>query len=187
MKPVQRGNPSDPEAPKKRYPVQYATKMVDETEVAEMIADETTLNPMEAQMSVRPVRRRGIRRCSRFPANSLFFHVLNVFRTRAAAPRPGPCRGRPVGGWQPAVRKVTASSRILPRRRPKNSPPRPVSPPRAEVPRSGRGNPAGFSFFPEAKQVSRHFSLFLRCLPTPAPLLAARMGGTLYINTQAFS
>ena len=57
LKPVQRGNPSDPQAPKKWYPVQYTTKMVDETEVAEMIADETTLNPMEAQMAIRQLRK----------------------------------------------------------------------------------------------------------------------------------
>ena len=34
LKPVQRANPSDPDAPKKWYPVQYTTKMVDENEVA---------------------------------------------------------------------------------------------------------------------------------------------------------
>lgn len=57
LKPVQRGNPSDPKAPKKWYPVQYTTKMVSETEVAELIADETTLNPMEAQMAIRQLRK----------------------------------------------------------------------------------------------------------------------------------
>ena len=51
LKPVQRANPSDPDAPKKWYPVQYTTKMVDENEVAMLIADETTLNPMEAAMA----------------------------------------------------------------------------------------------------------------------------------------
>ena len=49
LKPVQRANPSDPDAPKKWYPVQYTTKMVDENEVAMLIADETTLNPMEGR------------------------------------------------------------------------------------------------------------------------------------------
>lgn len=41
----------------KWYPVQYTTKLVDETEVAELIADETTLNPMEAQMAIRQLRK----------------------------------------------------------------------------------------------------------------------------------
>lgn len=57
LKPVQRRNPSDKNAPMKWYPVQYTTKLVDETEVAEMIADETTLNPMEAQMAIRQLRK----------------------------------------------------------------------------------------------------------------------------------
>ena len=45
MKAVQRINPSEPDEPKKWYPVQYTTKMVDENEVAMLITDETTLNP----------------------------------------------------------------------------------------------------------------------------------------------
>lgn len=49
LKPVQRRNPLKPEEAMKWYPVQNTVKMVDETEVAELIADETTLNPMEAQ------------------------------------------------------------------------------------------------------------------------------------------
>ena len=57
LKPVQRANPSDPDAPKKWYPVQYTTKMVDENEVAMLIADETTLNPMEAAMAIRQLRK----------------------------------------------------------------------------------------------------------------------------------
>lgn len=57
LKPVQRPNPQDPKAPRKWYPVQYTTKMVDESEVAELIADETTLNPMEAQMAIRQLRK----------------------------------------------------------------------------------------------------------------------------------
>ena len=57
LKPVRRGNPSDPEAPKKWYPVQCTTKLVDENEVAELIADETTLNPMEAVMAIRQLRK----------------------------------------------------------------------------------------------------------------------------------
>ncbi|ADY37738.1 MULTISPECIES: hypothetical protein [Bacteroidaceae] len=42
LKAVQRINPSEPDEPKKWYPVQYTTKMVDESEVAMLIADETT-------------------------------------------------------------------------------------------------------------------------------------------------
>ena len=57
LKPVQRANPSEPDAPKKWYPVQYTTKMVDENEVAMLIADETTLNPMEAAMAIRQLRK----------------------------------------------------------------------------------------------------------------------------------
>lgn len=57
LKPVQRHNPMDEDAPNKWYPVQYTTKLVDETEVAELIADETTLNPMEAAMAIRQLRK----------------------------------------------------------------------------------------------------------------------------------
>lgn len=53
LKPVQRTNPLKPNEAKKWYPVQYTTKMVDENEVAMLIADETTLNPMEAAMAIR--------------------------------------------------------------------------------------------------------------------------------------
>lgn len=57
LKPIQRINPQKPNDPKKWYPVQYTTKMVDENEVAMMIADETTLNPMEAAMAIRQLRK----------------------------------------------------------------------------------------------------------------------------------
>ena len=57
MKPVQRTNPLKPNEAKKWYPVQYTTKMVDENEVAMLIADETTLNPMEAAMAIRQLRK----------------------------------------------------------------------------------------------------------------------------------
>ena len=40
MKAVQRINPLEPDDPKKWYPVQYTTKMVDEIEVAMLIADD---------------------------------------------------------------------------------------------------------------------------------------------------
>lgn len=54
---VQRFNPLKPDEPKKWYPVQYTVKLVEETEVAELLADETTLNPMEAQMTIRQFRK----------------------------------------------------------------------------------------------------------------------------------
>ena len=57
LKAVQRINPSEPDEPKKWYPVQYTTKMVDENEVAMLITDETTLNPMEAAMAIRQLRK----------------------------------------------------------------------------------------------------------------------------------
>ena len=56
LKPVQRFNPSDPDVGKKWYPVQVTTKLVDETEVATLIAEGTTLNPMEALMAIRRLR-----------------------------------------------------------------------------------------------------------------------------------
>lgn len=42
LKALQRTNPQDPKAPKWWFPVQYTTKMVDENEVAMLIADKTT-------------------------------------------------------------------------------------------------------------------------------------------------
>ena len=55
VKPVQRINPLDKEAPKKWYVTQVTTAQADETEVAMELADETTLNPSEAMMAIRPV------------------------------------------------------------------------------------------------------------------------------------
>lgn len=57
IKAVQRHNPSDKDAPQKWYPVQNSTGMVDETRVADLIADETTLNPAEALMAIRQLRK----------------------------------------------------------------------------------------------------------------------------------
>ena len=57
LKSVKRPNPLDEDAAPKWYPIQYTTKMVDESEVAELIADETTLNPMEAAMAIRQLRK----------------------------------------------------------------------------------------------------------------------------------
>jgi predicted histone-like DNA-binding protein len=49
---IERGNPSNPSAPKLWYPVLKSTGMVREKEVARLLADETTLNPKEAEMAV---------------------------------------------------------------------------------------------------------------------------------------
>ncbi len=45
-------NPSDAESVKKWYPVAKATRQVGEHEMARLIADETTLNPKEAEMAL---------------------------------------------------------------------------------------------------------------------------------------
>lgn len=57
LKSVQRYNPYDAEAPMKWYPVQAKVGMADEMEVAELVAEETTLNPMEALMTLRQLRK----------------------------------------------------------------------------------------------------------------------------------
>jgi Bacterial DNA-binding protein. len=49
---VQKRNPMDPSAAKKWYPVLKRIKQVKEKEVAKQIADETTLNPKEAEMAL---------------------------------------------------------------------------------------------------------------------------------------
>jgi len=49
---TERGNPSNTAAPKKWYPVLKSTGLVKEREVAKLLADETTLNPKEAEMAV---------------------------------------------------------------------------------------------------------------------------------------
>ncbi|HBL73883.1 MAG: DNA-binding protein [Bacteroidetes bacterium GWF2_42_66] len=49
---VERGNPTNPEAPKKWYPVLKSLGMVPEKEVAKQISDETTLNPKEAEIAL---------------------------------------------------------------------------------------------------------------------------------------
>lgn len=53
IKAIQRINPRNKSAAKKWYAVQNSAGLVDETKVAELIADETTLNPAEALMSLR--------------------------------------------------------------------------------------------------------------------------------------
>lgn len=47
-----RGNPALPDEPKKWYPVIRSTGMKKERDVAKEIADETTLNPKEAEMAI---------------------------------------------------------------------------------------------------------------------------------------
>jgi predicted histone-like DNA-binding protein len=49
---VERVNPARPENPKLWYPVLKSTGLVREKEVARRVADETTLNPKEAEFAV---------------------------------------------------------------------------------------------------------------------------------------
>lgn len=62
VKPVQRANPIDEDAPKKWYVTQVTAAQVDETQVAMDLADETTLNPSEAMMAIRQLRKILLRR-----------------------------------------------------------------------------------------------------------------------------
>ena len=57
LKKTQRVNPRDKNAAKKWYPVQQTLKQMDESEVAELVAEETTLNPAEALMAIRQLRK----------------------------------------------------------------------------------------------------------------------------------
>lgn len=50
-------NPSDKNASKKWYPVAKSISPATEKEVAKIIADETTLNPMEAEMAIAQARK----------------------------------------------------------------------------------------------------------------------------------
>ena len=58
---MQRANPNDEDAPKKWYVTQVTAAQVDETQVAMDLADETTLNPSEAMMPIRQLRKILIR------------------------------------------------------------------------------------------------------------------------------
>lgn len=49
---VKRKNPSSPSDPAKWYPVLRSVGMLKEKDVAKQIADETTLNPKEAEMAL---------------------------------------------------------------------------------------------------------------------------------------
>ena len=57
LKKVQRVNPAKKNEPMKWYGVQKRLVKMDENEVAELIADETTLNPAEALMAIRQLRK----------------------------------------------------------------------------------------------------------------------------------
>ena len=49
---VERANPRQPMMPRKWYPLLKSTGLVKEKQVAKLLADETTLNPKEAEMAV---------------------------------------------------------------------------------------------------------------------------------------
>jgi predicted histone-like DNA-binding protein len=51
-KKVQRGNPANPSAPKLWYPILRTLGLIREKQVAQLLADETTLNPKEAEMAL---------------------------------------------------------------------------------------------------------------------------------------
>jgi predicted histone-like DNA-binding protein len=51
-KKVQRGNPANPSAPKLWYPILRTLGLIKEKQVAKLLADETTLNPKEAEMAL---------------------------------------------------------------------------------------------------------------------------------------
>lgn len=57
LKRIARKNPMKPDEVARWYPVQNSTGMIDEDKVAELIADETTLNPVEALMAIRQLRK----------------------------------------------------------------------------------------------------------------------------------
>lgn len=61
---VQRKNPSDPTATAKWYPSLRTTGMLKEKEVARQIADETTLNPKEAEMALSQLHKIMVRALS---------------------------------------------------------------------------------------------------------------------------
>jgi len=62
IKPIQRVNPQKPTEAKKWYITQVTTALVDETQMAMDIADETTLNASEAMMAIRQLRKILLRR-----------------------------------------------------------------------------------------------------------------------------
>jgi predicted histone-like DNA-binding protein len=52
FKKILRGNPLNPAAPKLWYPMLKSVGLVREKKLAELLADETTLNPKEAEMTL---------------------------------------------------------------------------------------------------------------------------------------
>lgn len=62
VKPIKRLNPNKREDPPKWYVTQMTTAQVNETQVAMDLADETTLNPSEAMMAIRQLRKILLRR-----------------------------------------------------------------------------------------------------------------------------
>ena len=58
---LQRKNPLNPEEPAKWYPVVKTASMVREKEVAKQIADETTLNPKEAELAISQLKKVMVR------------------------------------------------------------------------------------------------------------------------------
>jgi predicted histone-like DNA-binding protein len=58
---VERSNPQDREAPKKWYPSLKTVAQVQQREVAKEVADETTLNPKEAEMALEQLQKVLIR------------------------------------------------------------------------------------------------------------------------------
>lgn len=57
IKKIQRVNPQKRTEPKKWYPSLVTIEQMDEDEVSDAIADETTLNPGEALMAIRQLRK----------------------------------------------------------------------------------------------------------------------------------
>lgn len=57
LKPIQRINPNDENKSKKWHPTQITQEQLGESEVAELIAEETTLNPSEALMAIRQLKK----------------------------------------------------------------------------------------------------------------------------------
>lgn len=57
MKKMQRFDPTRKNEPMKWYGVQKRLTKMDENEVAELVAEETTLNPAEALMAIRQLRK----------------------------------------------------------------------------------------------------------------------------------
>lgn len=62
VKPIQRATPGDPEGPRKWYITQVTAALVDETQIAIDMAEGTTLDPSEALMALRQLRKVLLRR-----------------------------------------------------------------------------------------------------------------------------